>query len=180
MPLKMIVSLIAVLILVSCDNNSKEIRFYHVEKTPVQAQASQPAPTIHWNVPETWQETTASSMHLAAFTAPYEGGEASISIMTLSGDGGGLLLNVNRWLNQLDLKPVEESALVDMAHKMKSESGSFSLFHLANDSKPEKAFLISVYTLPSKTLFIKLIAPAKATEALQPDFEAFCQSIHIH
>ena len=62
----------------------------------------------HWNAPPHWQpEAGASSMLKGAYLAPNAEGKldpatsARITLMTLPGDGGGALPNINRWRAQL-------------------------------------------------------------------------------
>ena len=50
-------------------------------------------------------------MRLASFEVPYSTGSGDLSIMELSGSGGGLEANVNRWRGQIGLDPVSYTHL---------------------------------------------------------------------
>lgn len=167
---------------VACGSGDKTIEVYTIKKeTPKPAPVAAPpkATGLQWDVPSNWQETPASAMHLAAYNVPIEGAEspASLTLMTLPGDGGGLLMNVNRWLNQLGLAPVQASDLSALGEAHDAKIGPFSLFTFKNEASPEKAFLVSVYQTSSQTHFVKLIAPMASLESLKPVFLEFCQTV---
>jgi len=178
MPLKYLVPILLSVCLASCNYSSKDVRVYKVKKKQ-SSQVTKPEPVsgINWEAPESWTPKAVSSMHLAAFDIPVEGGNASLSIMTLAGDGGGMLLNVNRWLNQLDLAPVEEGALPGMSKQIESINGPFTVFTIKNPTKPEGAFNVAVVQMAEQTLFVKMVAPLQEIDTLWPVFETFCQSI---
>jgi hypothetical protein len=174
--------------LFSCNRGDRSIRVYSVKKEHSQ-QKTEPAQEMvspstqsgfAWTMPETWVEEPASGMHLAAFSIPREGGRDQVTIMSLQGDGGGMLLNVNRWLDQLTMAPVTESGLKKMETLEKGAMGEYRLFELVNKNQPGKAFLVAVFSLPEQTLFVKLVTSEAQIQAEKTSFMAFCTSIHIH
>ncbi len=164
----------------SCNYGGKNIRVYKVKKTQQSLPEAPKQLSPNWTVPDGWESEPASSMHLAAFHAPFEGGHAKVSLMILPGDGAGLLMNVNRWLNQIGLDAGSESELPNLGEPNQGKNGSFTTYSLQNNAKPEEAFRVTVMNLGTKTLFVKMVAPIKAMNSLKPSFSAFCQSIQIN
>ena len=63
--------------------------------------------------PESWGLDSPVGPEKARFSINAKGGTgmAKVSLTVLQGDGGGLLGNVNRWLGQLGLEPLDELSL---------------------------------------------------------------------
>src|SRR5213595_1133781 len=79
------------------------------------------APQIKWEAPEGWTEVPPSSMRYASFSASSdEGGKIDISIVTFAGDGGSDADNVNRWRGQIDLAPIDASAVTSQVESLKT------------------------------------------------------------
>lgn len=74
--------------------------------------------TAKWKIPSTWEATAAGQMIMAAYTAKTKAGaSADITVSSFPGAVGGLLANVNRWRNQVQLAPIGES---DLAKEVKT------------------------------------------------------------
>jgi len=174
--------------LISCNRGDKSIRVYSVKKEKTQPiDLSVPetaAPSAQsgfaWTAPESWVEEPAGGMHLAAFSIPFEGGKDQVTLMSLQGDGGGMLLNVNRWLDQLNMAPVSISRMEKMGSLEEGALGTYTVFDLINEKQPEKAFIVAVFSLSDQTLFVKLITASERLQVEKPSFTAFCKSIHTH
>src|SRR5213595_3585869 len=79
------------------------------------------APQIKWNAPEGWTEVPPSSMRYASFSASDgNAGKIDISIVTFAGDGGSDADNVNRWRGQIDLAPIDASAVTSQVESLKT------------------------------------------------------------
>ena len=87
-----------------------EIRAKAPALPPPPAHDQHGAPT--WEVPTHWVKTSASSMRLASYeVSDGNGSKLDFSVTSFPGDVGGTLANVNRWLGQIGIDPVEESSL---------------------------------------------------------------------
>jgi hypothetical protein len=102
--------------------------------------ATTPPPTTtpsgnvpRWTVPQGWTSVTPGSMLLASFDLP--GGGAKVTVSTLSGDGGGLLPNVNRWRGQIGLGPISAGELASVTTEVDLPGGKATLVDLANDEQ---------------------------------------------
>ncbi|NBR22169.1 MAG: hypothetical protein EBT88_17810, partial [Proteobacteria bacterium] len=87
-----------------------EIRAKAPALPPPPAHDSHGAPT--WEIPEHWVKTSASSMRLASYEVT-DGNNSKLdfSVTSFPGDVGGTLANVNRWLGQIGIDPVQEADL---------------------------------------------------------------------
>ena len=129
-----------------------------------------------WNVPESWDEKNKSSMRLASFSASYVGGLADISITSFSGQGGGILANVNRWRRQLGLNPSSLNQINNSIVIKKSGLGNYKLIKIINEQEPSSAFLCSIIQVKNSTVFVKMNASVHGIAQLQEEFIAFCSS----
>ncbi|HSH15246.1 MAG TPA: hypothetical protein VLD18_04370 [Verrucomicrobiae bacterium] len=86
-----------------------------------------------WTVPTGWTSVTPGSMLLASFDLP--GGGAKVTVSSLSGDGGGLLPNVNRWRGQIGLGPISTGELASVTTEVDLPGGKATLVDLANDEQ---------------------------------------------
>ncbi len=178
----------------------------------VKAQGPSPAASgghaagqTHWNAPPHWQpEADASSMLKGAYLAPNAQGQtdpatsARITLMTLPGDGGGALPNINRWraqlglpaLQTLDDQPVTRltvgghpGALLDLvgtppAAPDNAPPGMPSLAAPADGQSVRT--LVTLVALPTETWFIKMSGPDAAVQAQRQAFQNLLDSIHFH
>ena len=132
---------------------------------------------LSWILPNTWVASEGHSMRLASFDVPYSNGVGDLSIVSLSGESGGLVANVNRWRRQIDLDTIDEQEILSSAVNGNSRIGPFWLFRLVNDSNKNKAILATVLPSGDKTFFIKLTASQKGISELRFAFLEFCSSI---
>jgi len=117
-------------------------------------------------------------MRLASYSIPFSEGVADLSITNFSGDGGGVLANINRWRGQLDLLPqtieeVNQNALIGQ-----SKIGEFKIYKIINDSNKDSAFLCSIFQVKHSTIFVKLVSTIKGISEIENDFMIFCSSFN--
>ena len=119
-------------------------------------------------------------MRLASYSIPFSGGNADLSITNFSGDGGGVLANVNRWRGQLNLSPLTIDKLNDKAYIGESSLGQFKMFKIINSQDESSAFLCSIFKIGNNTIFVKLIASLPGINQLENEFKEFCSSFMGH
>ena len=172
-------------IICSCDEN-KHIKSYRLPKTnfnvsenEVPKDIPKNVKGIGWDLPKAWVPSDGHSMRLASFDVPYSNGVGDLSIVSLSGESGGLVANVNRWRMQIDLESIDEEEILASAVNGNSRMGPFRLFRLVNDSNKGKAILAAVLPSGGKTFFIKLTASEQGINELRFSFMEFCSSIGV-
>ena len=170
------------IISLSCDSGDRT-RTYHLPKTKIKTFQPSTVESVTeisiyaWEKPGSWIPSEGSSMRLASFEIPYSTGSGDLSIMELGGEGGGLEANVNRWRGQIGLDPLTKVEIENEAENGISELGDYLLFRLINLEKKESAFLAAIFSLESRTLFIKLTASAQGLSEIEKEFKAFCSSM---
>ena len=130
-----------------------------------------------WNKPESWQEVQGHSMRLASFKIPHEGGYADLSITSFPGKSGGIAANVNRWLGQIGLEPMDSLGINKIQKNRIGKLGNYKYFKLINNDKERSAILASIFELQDHTLFIKCSLPFNSLEKIESDFIPFCGTL---
>lgn len=163
-----------------CQNDDRSVQTYEIQKqvaAPAVATAPTEASEFHWISPLGWQPGRASTMRIASFSVPVAGALGDCSLIALSGDGGGMAANVNRWRAQIGLGPQQPEEVAAAATEIRSEVGTLSYFRLENPENPEGAMLVAMVQVADQTLFAKLTAPLEHLNKAEPSFLDFCRSI---
>ena len=164
----------------SCTSENN-IRTYGLQKTNVTKEVKlkeskvQESKGLSWVKPDSWIPSEGSSMRLASFSVPYSKGIGDLSVIKLSGSGGGLESNVNRWRRQLDLEPQTLEEIKATSIMGSSMIGNFSVYKLINDEL-NQAFLCAILPYADSTIFIKLNSSIITANALEKKFLDFCSS----
>lgn len=127
---------------------------------------------LKWTAPEGWTQGPAKQMRLVTLVpAGKTGVECYVTV--LSGTGGGLEANVNRWRGQLGQTPLsaaDVSALTVVpvlgrdARFVEIDGGASGLLGL-------------VCELGAQTVFVKMTGPMDVLRAERDRFIAFCKSL---
>ncbi|MEW6742404.1 MAG: hypothetical protein AB1486_06565 [Planctomycetota bacterium] len=140
-----------------------------------------------WDVPEGWEELPATSQRVANFRV---GGhpEAECYLSVLSGTGGGLAANINRWRQQLSL-PEASSAELASLETIPMLSRQATLVQLqgtyaGGPDKEPRAETMLVGAIHGGegapfTIFAKLLGPAAVIAPQLPAFKQFCASLRV-
>ena len=131
----------------------------------------------NWQVPSSWKAAGPKPMRLASFDIPDAAGNGDVSISKLSGNGGGLLANVNRWRGQVGLAPLEAGALAANSKTVATAGGdSGTWVELVGT---EKTILGAIVARGEVSWFFKLTAPAPVAAKNRDAFEQFVRSIRF-
>ena len=174
--------IILLVCLFSC-NQDKHIKKYSIPKLKKVDKSNlfsedKVKKSFNWLVPENWNEGIKSSMRLASYSIPYNDKVADVSITNFSGDGGGLLQNINRWRKQLGLKAITNKNLKEMIELKESKLGNYKYIKIINKENKDTAFLCSIIQIDNSTIFIKLNSTIEGTKILENEFINFCSSFH--
>ena len=134
--------------------------------------------TPRWNAPKNWQSApTTSSLQLARFHISHsQEGDAELTVSVLSGDGGGLLPNVNRWRRQIDLPPLESELLGDVIQPLKNFGGEKKCV-LVDMTGGQSRVLVAVVSGGEETWFYKMTGAPGAIEKEITAFTNFVRSV---
>lgn len=160
------------------------------QPTGDQAGAGHAAGKTHWTVPQGWAVAPdTSDIVEAAYVAGPEG-KVRITITSLVADGGGMLLNINRWRDQVGLPPVR--ALTDQEHLLVPVSGLQGLMVVLEgtprEARPNSFLEVGV---PAKTIvimarqtektwFFKMTGPTQSVNDQRQAFTQLIESLHLH
>jgi len=135
----------------------------------------------NWQVPAGWQEVAGGQFLVAKFMLTGEGGStAAVNVSSSPGDGGGFDANVNRWLGQLGLPPLEDSGGGMPIVNLEVAGGKASLVDLSGKDvrTGQPTRLIGVMVPQSgQTWFYKLMGDAKVVESQKAAFIQFVQGV---
>lgn len=134
---------------------------------------------LTYKLPAKWTEKEASAMRVASFEAKEGNQVADVSIVTLAGDGGGMLANTNRWRKQLEMAPTDEAGLKNSVKDIQVDGhkGYYLALYTALEGN---GMLIALLEQGGQTWFIKMTGPSKWVQSQEKDFQAFVQSIRFH
>ena len=135
----------------------------------------------NWEVPSGWKEIPGGQFLVAKFVLTGAANAlASVNVSMSSGDGGGMVANVNRWRNQLGLGPEAEADLTKELQPLDLPGGKATLADITGqDAKTgQKARLLAVVVARSgETWFYKLMGNAQIVEREKDAFMKFVQTV---
>lgn len=137
---------------------------------------------LSWRSPPGWEELPQTSMRLANFSVG-AGGECYLTV--LSGSGGGVLGNVNRWRGQMGLDEITAEE-VDALPKVALFGNEAYLLELEGafrgmGSEAREGWALRGAILGSErfTIFVKFTGPREVVALEAEAFDAFCASITL-
>lgn len=143
-------------------------------KKPFPTPPSRENPWI-WEIPTTWKDGKSSSLRTASLKVDDQNGsELDISVTTFPGDVGGLLANVNRWIGQIDLSPVNKSSLEKYCTPFTIAGNSG---HFIEAYGEKEAVLAGVLFLKKESWFFKLLGNKSLAKKEKDNFIVFLHSI---
>jgi len=147
-------------------------------QAPPAALSSEGKPS--WQVPSQWKEVTGGPFLLAKFSV--EGSETpptSVNVSMSAGEGGGLLMNVNRWRGQLGLSPLSEAEITKELTAVETPGGKTMMLDvMGTDAKTgKKARLVAaIVPQPGRTWFYKLMGNEQVVAGQKDAFTKFVQT----
>jgi hypothetical protein len=141
-----------------------------------------PSAGIEWNVPEGWVAAPAKPMRLVT-VKPAPDSEAECYVTLLTGTGGGIAPNFNRWRTQLGLEALSEEEIqaLPKINVLGSEAPFISargpFQGMTGPAQEDYMLLGTAVLLPEQAVFVKMTGPAAVVEGEQDKFVAFCESL---
>jgi hypothetical protein len=138
---------------------------------------------LDWEAPEGWEPQPTNAMRMANFKLG-DSGECYVTI--LPGDGGGLLMNVNRWRTQMGLGALEDAGLASLPRlAMLGDEAVFVDFTgtyqgMRGDmDESDYRMMGALLEQDNQAVFVKMVGPSSLLEGEQEAFKAFCQSLEL-
>jgi hypothetical protein len=142
-------------------------------------------PAAHVGAPEFkapahWKSEPGNSMITAAWAVAADGETARVTVMSLPGDGGGILANINRWRQQVNLPPVGKLEDQPMTRLEASGQPAALLDLIAPaGTQPQTRSLIVLLPSPAQTWFYKMSGTEKLLGKEKEAFVQFVQSSKV-
>jgi hypothetical protein len=143
----------------------------------------EPAPGAPaFQAPKGWRPVEDRGVMLARFEVGEGKHMASATVMTLLGEGGGLVANVNRWRAQIGLDALDEQAVARAVRPIKVDGlpgHGVDLTGPQVDGKASQRILAVVVKEGDRVWFFKLMGPADLVAEEKQAFEQFVESVRF-
>ena len=143
--------------------------------------SSAPKPPT-FKTPKGWKAVDPGVITSARFEIGEKDRIASVTVTGLSGEGGGLTANVNRWREQIGLKSLAEKDVLKSLQEIKVDGISGHAVDLTGpdrDGKVTQRILAAVVKRGDQTWFFKLSGPAGLVGEQKAAFEEFLKSVRF-
>ncbi len=135
---------------------------------------------LTWTAPTGWTEIPPSQMRVASFKVAGTNGLADVSIVPLSGSGGGDPANVNRWRGQVGLPDAPDDTILSSAQNVEA-GGALAQLYDINGKDPDNGkpmrILATIQHRDNTAWFFKMTGDADLVEQQKPVFIQFIKSI---
>jgi hypothetical protein len=135
------------------------------------------AEALKWTLPKGWSQTFPGGMRFATFKVPGTG-KIDGSVVTLPGDSGGELPNVNRWRGQIGLGPTDNAGLAAARTTVKTRAGVASVYDFTSEGDKKSRLIAAILYVGGSAWFIKLTGDAEPVTAARPAFLELLGSLH--
>lgn len=124
-------------------------------------------------------------MRLAAFSFADRENSGQCTLVSLSGDGGGVMANVQRWLEQLNLPQFSRQQMADFLKRQKTTQTGNGLPVTIVDftilgrplERSGSSMMIAMISAADQTLFVKISGEKALLEKNREAFLKFCRSL---
>ncbi len=154
---------------------------------PVDGASAAPPPppspaALRWKVPDGWTAAPPRSRRVVT-VRPDGHADVECYVTVLGGDGGGLAANINRWLDQVGLPPLDEPGIAALPQipvlggkaPLVEATGTFT--GMAGEARTGFGLLGAIRSLGAESVFVKMTGPAEVLRAERARFLEFCASL---
>jgi hypothetical protein len=132
----------------------------------------------NWTVPAGWQEVSGGSFLIAKFLLTGDDGKtATVNVSQSSGDGGGLMPNVNHWRGQLGLPPANDALAVTFSLPGGGQGQVVSFTGTDAQTGEPAEIQAVVITLSDRTYIYKLMGHPNVVNAHKEEFMTFVKGV---
>jgi hypothetical protein len=135
------------------------------------------AEALKWTLPKGWTQTFPGGMRYATLKVP-GAGKIDGSVVTLPGDSGGELANVNRWRGQIGLGLTDAAGLAAARTTVKTRAGAANVYDFTSEGGTKSRLIAAILMVDGSSWFIKLTGDAEPVTAARPAFLELVRSLH--
>ncbi|MEK7793528.1 MAG: hypothetical protein AAB353_03320 [Candidatus Hydrogenedentota bacterium] len=169
---------------VAAQTQDPGVRRSHDDGTPhvLEVSDTDSAQDLTWKIQENWIRTPERPMRVVTFKAGHER-NAECYVSMLGGTGGGLEMNLNRWVGQFG-KPALSAAEIDALPKielmgqqapMVEVSGTYT--GMSGIAEEGQKLLGAAAISDAGSIFVRITGPADVVDLEKERFIAFCASL---
>lgn len=144
-------------------------------------------PAIDLHPPAGWEKQEGNAMRFASYRIPAPGPDGiagDVSVVSLPGEGGSNLENVNLWRAQLRLSPLEKEDDPALGETLQSPAGSITLTHMVSaeplfSGKRHGAITAAILRTGEVTWFFKIAGEAEMVAAHRARFVDFVRNAGV-
>lgn len=127
-----------------------------------------------YNTPSDWVKQSSSGMRKASFKI----GTADVSVISLPGDAGGTVSNVNRWRGQVGLDSLNNTQVQKFITPITIDKNEgFKVELIAPDQ--QSAILVAMTTIEGNSWFFKLKGSPEVIKDQRQNFDDFLKSVQF-
>ena len=137
---------------------------------------------VLWQAPDHWQTLAPTAFRKGNYLyTSNSGGRVEITVSSFPGDVGGLLANVNRWLGQAGLDPIDQAQLMELVEPGNVKGRPVVTVDLKADNPTPDSDRIyaSVVEFGGESWFFKMTGPHEAVESQIPAFNDMVQDLQF-
>ena len=98
-------------------------------------------------------------------------------MVTLPGDAGGELPNVNRWRGQIGLGPTDGAGLAAARNTVKTRVGPANVYDFSSEGTKKSRLIAAILMVDGSSWFFKLTGPEAVVGAERENFVKFLKSV---
>jgi hypothetical protein len=135
-----------------------------------------------FEVPKGWKEVEAGAVASAQFQIKEKDRLATVLVVALSGDGGGMAANVNRWRAQVGLEALAEKDALKSLTSINVDGIAGHSLDLTGADAPDKVTMrirVVIVTRGDQTWYFKLMGPASLVAEQASAFDGFIKSVRF-
>ena len=133
-----------------------------------------------WTPPSNWQAVPGNGMRLASFSIPGpDGAKGDLSVVALGAQAGGVVANVSRWRQQMELPPLGETELSSSLKSLSTTAGDKALVIELEGAGGHAGsnLLAAIVARADRTWFYKLTGPKALVAGERDNFQKFIESV---
>jgi hypothetical protein len=145
---------------------------------PVPEETSEGDAPVQYKTPNGWVEKSSGVAFAVATFAISDGPRsAEVTITPLSGSGGSLAANINRWRRQIGLPEATDEELIKTSQVIEGASGRFILVNLVGPSG--RSIVGAIRPGEEQTWFVKMTGDSELVARERETFESFVKTLRL-
>lgn len=134
---------------------------------------------VGFQTPSHWEETAPGAMQLRVFKIREGSANAEFSVSAFAGNVGGLLANINRWRQQINLPPIPENEITEYTKDYKTDNYTFKLVRLWGEEDDSPSISVAMVHNKNQTWFFKLQGPRHLVKNERNAFIQLIKSLQL-